>query len=75
MKPIAYVFLDRNRDWECAVTATPSDFEDDPDWYLAAEVNSLDEVYEVLEDHGFDYEYFYNLVERMPHRLYNLLNK
>ena len=35
IKQCAYVFLDRSRDWECAVTMNPSEFDSLEDWYCA----------------------------------------
>ena len=74
-KPIAYVFLSHSRDWECEVTLNPSEFEGLEDWYLAGEVCSLEELFQLMEDNDFDAEYFYELVEHLPHRLYNALNQ
>jgi hypothetical protein len=76
MKYVAYVFLDRTRDWECAVTPFPSDFDGDPNWYLVGGVNNLKELFQLMEEHGFDAEYFYEYVDHcMSHPLYNMLNK
>ena len=75
-KPIAYVFLDRCRDWECFVTLDPREADDDEDLYLAGTVSSLNELHELMDDNGFDSEYFYEYINLcLPHRLYNLLDK
>ena len=75
-KPVAYVLLSRSRDWECFVTADPSEAYDDEDLYLAGEVSSLKELFQLMEDNGFDAEYFYEYVDNcMSHKLYDLLNK
>lgn len=74
-KPIAYVFFDRDRDWECAITDSKEKLEGLDGLYLGGEVNTLSEVFDLLEAHDFDPEYFYNFVDDMPHHLYNLLNK
>ena len=76
MKYTAYMFLDRNRDWECVVTTDPAIFEGDPDWYCAGGVDSLKELMQLMDEHGFDAEYFYSYVDYcMSHQLFNLLNK
>lgn len=76
MRYVAYVYLDRNRDWECVVTTNPTIFEGDSDWYCLGGVNSLKELLQLMEENGFDAEYFYEYVDRcMSHELYNLLNK
>jgi hypothetical protein len=76
MKYTAYVFLDRNRDWECAVTVHPELYDGDTDWYCVGGVNNLKELFHLMEAHDFDAEYFYEYVDRcMSHELYNMLNK
>ena len=76
MKYVAYVFLDKNRDWECFVTTDPSVFEGDEDLYCVGGVNDLKELMQLMEDNDFDAEYFYEYVDRcMPHYLFNMLNK
>ena len=73
---VAYVFLDRSRDWECYVTLDPSEAEGDEDLYLAGTVSSLKELFHLMEAHDFDAEYFYEYVDRcMSHRIYNMLDK
>lgn len=73
---IAYVFLDRSRDWECIVTTEPSVFEGDVYLYCVGSVNNLKELMQLMEEHGFDAEYFYAYVDySMPHYLFNMLNK
>ena len=75
-KSVAYVFLDRSRDWECFVCENPHEADGDDDLYLAGEVNSLKELFQLMEEHGFDAEYFYEYIDRcMPHYLFNMLNK
>lgn len=72
----AYVYLSRSCDWECFVCEQPQDLTADDDLYLAGEVNSLPELMWLLEDNGFDYEYFYEYVDNcLSHRLFNMLNK
>ena len=44
MRYVAYVYLDRNRDWECIVTTNPTIFEGDPDWYFIGGVPCLGEA-------------------------------
>lgn len=76
MKYVAYVFLSRSRDWECVVTTFLSDFDGDPDWYCVGGVNNLKELFQVMDEHDFDAEYFYEYVDHcMSHQLYNLLNR
>ena len=72
----AYVYLSHSRDWECFVTDDKQEFTDDDDLYLAGEVSSLEELFNLMEDNDFDAEYFYYFVDRcLSHRLYNMLNK
>lgn len=78
--PVAYVFFNSEFDWECLVSETMLEginMEDISDgWYLAGQVSSLKELFQLMEKHDFDAEYFYEYVEHcMSHRLYNLLNK
>lgn len=76
MESVAYVFLNRFRDWECEVTLDKSEFAGLDGWYLAGEVSSLEELFHLMEDNDFDAEYFYYFVDRcLSHRLYNMLNK
>ena len=72
----AYVYLSRSRDWECFVTDNKQELADDDDLWLAGEVSSLEELLHLMEDNGFDAEYFYEFVDNcMSHRIYNMLNK
>lgn len=76
IKQCAYVFLSRSRDWECFVTTDPREAEGDDDLYLAGQVGSLKELFQLMDEHDFDAEYFYEYVDHcLSHRLYNLLNK
>lgn len=75
-KSVAYVFLSRSRDWECFVTLNPNEADRDEDLYLAGQVSSLKELFQLMEDNDFDAEYFYEYVDCcMSHRIYNMLNK
>ena len=75
VKAVAYVYLDRSRDWECVVTLNPSEYEGIEDWYCAGQVTNLKELFQLMEDNDFDAEYFYEYVDHcMSHRLFNLLN-
>ena len=76
IKQCAYVFLDRSRDWECAVTMNPSEFDSLEDWYCAGQVSSLKELFYLMEAYDFDAEYFYEYVDHcLSHQLFNMLNK
>ena len=75
-KPVAYAFLSHSRDWEFWITDNLADFNGCDDWYLAGEVSSLKELFQLMEDNDFDAEYFYEYVDHcMPHRIFNMLNK
>jgi hypothetical protein len=76
-KPVAYILFNHEMDWECRITAHRHEAEalDGFDgWRIGGEVNTLEEVFNLLDDNDFDPEYFYNFVELMPHWLYNALN-
>lgn len=74
-KPVVYVYMSRARDWECFVSEEPIVLAADDDMYLAGEVSSLKELFQLMEDNDFDAEYFYEYVDHcLSHRLYNLLN-
>lgn len=76
MKYTAYLFLDRTRDWECLVDTDPTLFDGDADIYCAGGVNTLKELFQLMDEHGFDAEYFYEYVDHcLSHRLFNMLNK
>ena len=76
MESVAYVFLNHDRDWECEVTTNPEEFEGLEGWYLAGEVSSLKELFELMEANDFDAEYFYEYIDRyVSHPIYNMLNK
>ena len=76
MKFAAYLFFDRDCDWECYITTDPREFDGVPEVYLGGGVNTLTEVFDLMMEHGFDAEYYYLFVERcMSHYIYNLLNK
>ena len=75
MKPIAYFFLNAEHDWMCELVTDCSTFDgNDEGWYLAGVVNSLGDLFDLMEANDFDPEYFYNFVDRLPHGLYNALN-
>lgn len=72
----AYVYLSRSCDWECFVSENPHEADGDEDLYLAGEVSSLKELFQLMEDNDFDAEYFYEYVDHcLSHRIYNMLNK
>ena len=72
----AYVYLSRSRDWECFVTDIKQELAADDDLWLAGEVCCLKQLFHLMEDNGFDAEYFYEFVDNcMPHRIYNMLDK
>jgi hypothetical protein len=75
MTPVAYIFFSHSMDWACDITENPADFEGLDDWYLGGGVSNLKEVFKLLDEHDFDPEYFYDFVDALPHRLFNLLNK
>ena len=73
---VAYFFLNRLCDWECVVTDRRSDFDGYDSWYLAGEVRNLNELFQLMDKHDFDAEYFYEYVDHcMSHHLFNLLNQ
>ena len=57
---VGYIFFDKTRDYESAFSINPHWADDDEDWYLGGTVKSLQDVWAVLENHGFDAEYIYN---------------
>lgn len=72
----AYVYLSRSCDWECFVCEQPQDLIADDDLYLAGTVSSLKELFQLMDEHDFDAEYFYEYVDNcLSHRLFNMLNK
>ena len=72
----AYVYLSHSRDWECFVTTDKQELDGDDDLWFAGEVSSLTDLFHLMEDNGFDAEYFYAYIDYcLPHSLYNLLNK
>ena len=72
----AYVYLSHSCDWECFVCEHTQTLEVDDDLYLAGEVSSLKELFQLMEDNDFDAEYFYEYVDHcLSHRLFNMLNK
>lgn len=75
MEFAAYLFLDHARSWESYITTNPRELEGCESWYCAGGVNTISDVFDLLEAHGFEPDYFYEFVDRMPHRLFNLLNK
>lgn len=74
-KPIAYIFFDKERTWDCAITTIPSEYEGVGSWYLGGEVYTMMDVLDLLDDHGFDHDYFYKFVDAMPIQLVLQLNK
>jgi hypothetical protein len=76
-KPIAYVLFNHELDWESCITGHSHEataLDGVGGWYIAGEVNSLKELFNLFDEHDFDPEYFYNFVDDMPHWLYNALN-
>ncbi len=77
-KPIAYVLFNHKMDWESFIATDPkfaAELNGCDGWYIGGEVNSLEELFKLFEEHDFDAEYYYNFIDDMPHWLYNLLNK
>lgn len=74
-KPVVYVYMSRDRDWECYVSEEPMVLAADDDLYLAGTVSSLKELFWLMDAHDFDAEYFYEYVDHcLSHRLFNLLD-
>lgn len=73
--PVAYIFFDKDRDWESALVLNPKELEGVEGWYLGGIVHSLKEIFSLMENQGFDPEYIYNFFEEIPHWIYNALDK
>ena len=73
--PTAYIFFDKERDWECALTINRKEYDGYDGWYLGGIVHSIKEIFTLLEDHGFDSEYIYLFLDDIPHWIYNARNK
>lgn len=59
-----YIYFDNTRDWESYLSMNPHWADDDDEgWYLGGIAESLSDVFSILEEHGFDYEYIYNFIE------------
>ena len=60
---VGYIYFDKTRSWESHFSTNPHWADDDEDWFLGGTVKTLDDVYTVLERHGFDSDYIYNFIE------------
>lgn len=77
-KTTAYVLFNHELDWESFITEHLQEaiaLDGVGGWYIAGEVHSLKELFNLFDEHDFDPEYFYNFVDSMSHRLYNALNQ
>lgn len=59
---------------DIAVSFSKSQNQFEEDYDLIASVETWDELFKVFEDKGFDYDYFYEYIERdISHYMYSIL--
>lgn len=68
---VGYIYFDRTRSWESHFSTNAHWADDDEDWFLGGAVRTLNDVYAVLENQGFDDEYISNFINLdLPHYEY-----
>lgn len=68
---VGYIYFDRTREWESYFSTNAHWADDDEDWFLGGAVRTLDDVFTVLGNQGFDDEYICNFIEiDLPHYEY-----
>ena len=72
-----YLYLDKERSWWSYLTSDPNELdEEDFEYgiYLYATVTNIQELYQAMDEAGFDGEYIGNFIERdLSHWDYNVL--
>lgn len=70
-----YLYLDKERNWEAWLSSKPLDEEFvEEGWYLYATISNIQELWEAMENAGFDGEYISNFIQfDLSHYDYNVL--
>lgn len=59
---VGYIYFDRNREWESHFSENAHWADDDEDWFLGGTVRTLDDVFTILGNQGFDNDYIENFI-------------
>lgn len=59
---VGYIYFDRTREWESHFSTDAHWADGDEDWFLGGIVKTLDDIYFILENQGFDDEYIENFI-------------
>jgi hypothetical protein len=59
---VGYIYFDRTRNWESHFSTNAHWADGDEDWFLGGTVRTLNDIYTILENQGFDGEYICNFI-------------
>lgn len=59
---VGYIYFDSTRDWESYFSTNAHWADDEEEWYLGGTVKTLNDIYSILENQGFDFEYIENFI-------------
>jgi hypothetical protein len=59
---VGYIYFDRTRSWESHISTNAHWADGDEDWFLGGTVRTLNDIYTILENQGFDGEYICNFI-------------
>lgn len=69
-----YLYLNKARNWEAWLSSNPNEEFIEEGWYLYATISNIQELWEAMENAGFDGEYIDTFIQfDLSHYDYNVL--